>query len=29
MTAVLKGKSPAAAAKQVEAEFNKRLSQKQ
>jgi N,N'-diacetylchitobiose transport system substrate-binding protein len=28
MTAVLKGKSPAAAAKQVEAEFNKRLSQK-
>lgn len=29
MTAVLKGKSPAAAAKQVEGEFNKRLSQAQ
>ncbi|MFJ6559459.1 extracellular solute-binding protein [Streptomyces sp. NPDC091412] len=29
MTAVLKGKSPAEAAKQVEGEFNKRLAQKQ
>ena len=29
MTAVLKGKSPAEAAKQVEAEINKRLAQKQ